>query len=291
MTLIVGFRKSDHNLLLSADSRITFKRARVDDLQKLYMPTAEVAVGFAGQSVSEIQQAFRRFNARVQRDEFSQPDDSLWDYNDRILRVFRNEVSKIESITRLIFGVAHKSRPDANILKLMWVENEEIDQEVDIPPGEFRVAGSAFKERDDEYLKSSLGQAFEEPNLPPEAPDIDVVTHAELLSTQYSVAWKRIEELESSEEERTDGLKTAGPVLHTVLSKEGQFFGISNTTETVFESEGQIRIESRYNETKGCFEIVNHTTEEATELYSVEKYSFEKSNEGDDLFDVSLRTE
>lgn len=291
MTLIVGFRKSDHNLLIAADSRITFKkdRVRVDDLQKLYMPIEGVAVGFAGQSVSEIQQALMRFNARVQLDDFSQTGDSLWDYNNRVLRVFRSEVSKIESLTRLIIGVVHQSRPKANLLKLMWVEGKKIDQEVDIQPGEFRVAGSAFGESDDDYLKSTLGQAFDSRDLPAAAPTIDITTHAELLSTQYSIAWKRIEETESSGQKTTGGLKTAGPVLHTVVTSEGQVFAVTNTTETVFESKGRVRVECRYNESERRFELLNCTTGEIEELYSIEKYTFAKSDEGDDLFDASLR--
>lgn len=254
------------------------------------MPASEVAIGFAGKSVSQIQDALTAFNNRVQKDNFSQSDEPLWKYNNRIMRVLRDEVSNIKSKTSLILGILHNTRPDANLFKLIWVENKNIVQESDIPSGEFKASGSAFQEGFGDVLKETLGQAFIEPsNLPSEYSPFDIERHAELLSTQYSLVWEQMREARSSGQKESEGLKTAGPVLHTVISKGGHFQAFTNTFETVFEGKRNARIKTRYNQDERSFELVNCDTGETKELYSIDKYIFSKSDTGDDLFDVSLK--
>ena len=58
---------------------------------------------------------------------------------------------------------------------------------------------------------------------------------------------------------------------------------------SVFKSKGRVPVECQYNESERRFELLNCTTGEIKELYSIEKYTFAKSDEGDDLFDASLR--
>lgn len=280
--------------MIAADSRITWKKAsvQVDEVQKVYLPAPEVAIAFAGNDVADIQSALRSFKAKVRERGTPEPDEPLSKFNDWLMRVLRREARSISSQATLLLGALHNSRPNANILKLFHIWDGEIKSEADIAPGDYRIAGSAPEEAHAAALEAKLAGSFQEPELPQIHIDagieIGIDMSGAMLATAYSTALETLKRERAQDEPGAEGLDSAGPVLHSVISDSGHFCALCVETEVVFR-DGRARFKTRYDSESHAFVQVNCLSEEEQALYSIDHYDFSRAPQSQNRFDVTLR--
>ena len=279
MTCNIGFKSCSNNIFIAADNRIVWDipkkgdKVHVDDLQKIYFPTPNVVISFAGNYVKNIKNVLEKFSNQA-REKFQYKIKNArvtYNYNDSIERLIKRilKTNKIKEKIYLLVGISFPKHCKNNKLLKFIVSDDGIDEEKEISSGDYCVVGSIKNENKYiEFKKYVLENTFIKNK------NLDICQYSSLFNSKYLNFYNNLDKK----------FKTVGALFHSVHSRNGIFIGSDSEMGRIHKKEKLVKASMIYNPSDSSFTQINHNNNENFKLISLTDYDFADVPKNSKLF-------
>jgi len=268
VTCIVGYKSQDGELFIAADCRVSWRfsnpnrpTVHIDDLQKLYFPTPNVVIAFAGDRIDVLKNILSDFST-LANEHFNEQiinDRTNYEYNNSISRLLRRHLQNVVDNTEILVGISFPNRAEHNKLFYYHILNNRIIDEREINNREYIAAGSVVNEPHYNVFQSNvLDLAF---NL---KKAVDISNISGFFNTNFRCFYDRLPQKWG----------TVGNLFHSVYTQDGIFIGYDTETETIIPTKARFRVAMIYDHTRRCFIQRDLNSGVEVELIPIDKYIF-----------------
>lgn len=268
MTCIVGFKHHSGEIWLGADSRITWggvpRTPRVDDCQKIYFPTPNVALAFSGNNIRDLARVLQAFIQEMNSIKVPIVGETrnTYYYNQSVRRLLIRHIGRMESNIELFFAISFPNNPRYNELFHYRYNQGKEHLKAKIADTSYEIAGSIVEEPDFSQFKEVVAEVAFCVN-----PSCDIIYHngwfysqLGLYLTNCSSRWLSVSQ-----------------AFHSAYTRDGQFVGSELRTDAIIRNGGhQINYISEYNSELGHFVQENALTGQRVELLPLDSYDWNR---------------